>query len=217
MDAAPHLPNMHMRPLNFAAVLLASFVATLGVADEPRSLRGWQLPNGGQEPLRLVRVMEKEVELQSATGELHVVPLAELGDEDRRYVVEEVQLLWAHIVLDAEVITPLTAQTIELFGSAASGGEGPFAQGVTPMQMGGQTGLTPARLAEKYGVPLRRTMEVGEEKGVEYIVYGPIAVGASPSDERVTWVRIDRKLAADGLKKSAAAALGIAVQPSPTP
>jgi hypothetical protein len=198
-----------MRSLILAASI-ASLLSTLSFAAQPRAPRVWTLPENEQAELTLVRVDGGTVELQQATGESLIVALDKLGEADQRYVADEVKLLWARIVLDAEVMSPLTLQLIELFGSAASGAEGPFAQGITPMQMGGQQGLTPARLAEKYGVPQRRLMEAGDDKGVDYIVYGPLAVGSKGDDDRVTWLRVDRKLAADGLKKSAEAALGIA-------
>jgi hypothetical protein len=194
-----------------AAVLFCVSSALLAV--EPRPPRSWKLSGEDQAELALARVDDGSVELQRSTGETLIVALDALSDEDRRYVAAETELIWARIVLDPEVMSPLTLQLIELFGSSANGADGPFAQGVAPMQMGGQQGLSPARLAEKFGAPQRRTMDAGEEKGVEYIVYGPIAVGAKEDDDRGTWLRVDRKLAADGLKKRAQAALGITPEP----
>jgi hypothetical protein len=197
------------------ALVAGSLLADGLSAAEPRLARTWTLDNGRAANMTLVRVDGGSVELAHDTGESIIVPIDRLSDEDRRYVADEVNVLWARIVLDTEVMSPLTLQLIELLGNSASGAEGPFAQGpfaqgATPMQMSGRQGLTPARLAEKYGAPARRTMDAGEDKGVDYIVYGPLAIGSKPDDDRVAWLRIDRKLAADGLKKRAQAALGIA-------
>jgi hypothetical protein len=198
------------------ALVAGSLLADGLSAAEPRLARTWTLDNGRAASMTLVRVDGGSVELAHDTGESIIVPIDRLSGEDRRYVADEVNVLWARIVLDSEVMSPLTLQLIELFGKSASGAEGPFAQGTAPMQMSGRQGLTPARLAEKYGAPARRTMDAGEDKGVDYIVYGPLAVGSKADDDRVAWLRVDRKLAADGLKKRAEAALGI-VSTTPEP
>ena len=198
-----------MRSIVLAA-LVATLLANFALAIEPRPYRTWILPDEEEAELRLVRVDGGTVELQHPTGESIIIAREKLGETDKQYIVDEVKLIWARIVLDPKILSPVNIQLIELFAGSASGaGEGPFAQGITPMQMGGQEGLTPGNLSEKFGVPESRTMDAGEEKGVVYIVYGPIAVGSKGDDDPVTWLRVDRKLAADGLKKRAQAALGI--------
>ena len=211
-----------MRSIVLAA-LIATLLGNFALAIEPRPYRTWTLPDEEEAELRLVRVDGGTVELQHPTGESIIIAREKLGDADKQYIADEVKLIWARIVLDPKILSPVNIQLIELFAGSASGGEGPFAQGISPMQMGGQVGLTPANLAEKFGVPESRTMDAGEEKGVVYIVYGPIAVGSKGDDDPVTWLRVDRKLAADGLKKRAEAALGIEPttpeprRPTPTP
>lgn len=116
---------------------------------------------------------------------------------------------WQKIVLDRDLFTNVWSNAEFTYKMAVAIGGGAIrlrdAEHLLsiPLVMVEESKVTPEALQRKYGKGQEEVSEYGDDKGVTYHVYGPLAFGIRSGDKYFTFLRAERRLFEEGFTKAA--------------